>query len=406
MSETPRSSRLLWEAGKGLGLMALLILTMLWLSGAFIEKVEPGPPIPQSQPTVVKTHKVEQRSFPLLVEQVGTLRTKTEAQVSARIIAQVREIPVREGEIVEGPEVKPEGATLLARLDDRDIQARLRQAQSHMRAMEGAVEATRARLEAARAQVVAARARLEQASSDFKRYDDLYRDQAATGQQLEQARAQKEVAEAQVRAVSQEVEASQGEIQRIQAQRGEAEAGLAEAGVMLTHTLIRAPFSGRLTRKMVEVGDTVSPGRPLFFLETPSQPELHAIVSESLLPHLRANQVLEVHIDSLDRSFQGTVREIVPMADPATRTVLVRVALPSMPELVSGTFGRLWVPRGEYQALVIPRSAVREVGQLSLVDVLDAQGHPQRRFVSLGSRHDELVEVLSGLREGQEVVLP
>ncbi len=55
---------------------------------------------------------------------------------------------------------------------------------------------------------------------------------------------------------------------------------------------------------------------------------------------------------------------------------------------------------------MIPRSAVREVGQLSLVDVLDAQGHPQRRFVSLGSRHDELVEVLSGLREGQEVVLP
>ena len=156
----------------------------------------------------------------------------------------------------------------------------------------------------------------------------------------------------------------------------------------------------------MDVGDTVSPGKPLFALETPSQPELQAVVSESLLPHLRLGQSLEVRIDTLDQTLQGIVREIVPIADPATRTVQVKVSLSPAPELVSGLFGRLRVPKGQYQALVAPRSAVREVGQLYLVDVLDARGHPQRRFVTLGNPHDSLVEVLSGLSQGEEVVLP
>jgi RND family efflux transporter MFP subunit len=247
---------------------------------------------------------------------------------------------------------------------------------------------------------------MEQADSDYRRSESLYRSQAATGQQLEQARAQRDVTQAQLRAASQDAEAAQGEIQRFQAQRAEAEAGVAEANVMLSHTVIRAPFSGRVTRKMVDVGDTVSPGKPLFALETPTRPELQAVVSESLLPHLRLGQRLEVRIDTLDQTLQGIVREIVPIADPATRTVQVKVSLSPALELVSGLFGRLRVPKGQYQALVAPRSAVREVGQLYLVDVLDARGHPQRRFVTLGNPHDSLVEVLSGLSQGEEVVLP
>jgi multidrug efflux pump subunit AcrA (membrane-fusion protein) len=100
------------------------------------------------------------------------------------------------------------------------------------------------------------------------------------------------------------------------------------------------------------------------------------------------------------------LREIVPRSDPATRTVLIKVTLPRDSDLVNGLFGRLAVPYGQYEALVIPGNAVREVGQLSLVEVLGFDGYPQRRFVTLGPRHDGLVEVLSGLQENEEVVLP
>jgi HlyD family secretion protein len=316
------------------------------------------------------------------------------------------EILVREGDKVIGPEEKPETATVLARLDDRDIQARLRQASFQVKATDRALDAAKSRLGAARSKVEAAKAHVTQTVSDYLRYEDLYKSKAATGQQLEHARAQRDMAEAQMRASQQEVEATQDEILRLQAQKEQSEASVTEAQVMLSYTLIRAPFTGQVIRKTVEVGDTVSPGQTLFLLDTPLHPELHAVVAESLLPHLQVGQQLEVHVDALDETLWGKVREIVPQADPATRTVSVKVSLPPQPELVSGLFGRLRIPYGQYETLVIPAAAVRKVGQLDLVDVADAQGHRHRRFVTLGHHHDALVEVLSGLEEGDEVVIP
>lgn len=406
MTQGSRGRSLILEPLKGLGVAALLVLMMLWLSGGFVEKVEPGPPAPKPPPPALKTKRVELRSFPLILEQVGSVRTRNEAQVSSRIMAQVKEIYVREGEEVSGPEAQAGEATLLARLDDRDIQARLRQAQSQLQGVERAAQSARSRLQAARAQLEAARALALQAEGDFKRVQQLHQDRAATGQQLDHARAQKAAAEARHVAAEEEVRSLQAEIQRTEAQRAEAEAAVAEAKVMLSHTSIQAPFSGKLTRKLVEKGDMVTPGRPLFILETASEPELHAVVSESLLSSLKAGQRLEVQVDSLDRTLEGLVREITPLADPATRTVLVKVSLPPGEGLLSGLFGRLRIPFSTYQALVVPSEAVRQVGQLHLVEVKGPDGHPVRRFVTLGNPQGELVEILSGLQEGEEVVLP
>lgn len=407
MSSASRRSSLILEPLKGLGVAALLVVMMLWLSGTFVEKVEPGPPAAKPPPPALKTQRVELKNFPLILEQAGSVRTRNEAQVSSRIMAQVREISVREGQEVKGPESQAgEGATVLARLDDRDIQARLRQAQSQLQGVEKAAQSARSKLQAAKAQLEAAKAQAVQAEEDFRRIQQLFQDKAATGQQLDHARAQKAMAEARERAAKEEVEAVQAELQRIEAQRREVEAAVAEARVMLSHTWIQAPFSGKVTRKLVDVGDMVGPGKPLFILETSSEPELHAVVSESLLPALRIAQRLEVQVDSLDRTLEGSVREITPAADPATRTVLVKVSLPAEQGLISGLFGRIRIPFGTYQALVVPSRAVRQVGQLHLVDVKGREGHPERRFVSLGNLQGELVEVLSGLQEGEEVVLP
>lgn len=406
MSRGSRARSLSLGPLKGLGVAALLVVMMLWLSGAFVEKVEPGPPADKPLPPDLKTERVKLQAFPMLLEQVGTVRTRNEAQVSSRIMAQVREILVREGDEVRGPALSGQEATVLARLDDRDIRARLRQAQSQLQAVEKAAHSMRSRLQAAKAQVEAAKAQTIQAEGDLRRIEQLHRDRAATGQQLDHARAQKSVAEAREQAALQEVQAVEAEIQRTEAQRAEVEAAVTEARVMLSHTSIQAPFSGKVTRKLVDVGDMVAPGRPLFIMETSSEPELHAVVSESLLPVIRLGQRLEVQVDSVERTLEGTVREISPSADPATRTILVKVSLPVQDGLVSGLFGRIRIPSGTYQALVVPARSVRQVGQLHLVDVKGPDGHPDRRFVILGNSHGEMVEVLSGLREGEEVVLP
>ena len=113
------------EAAKTAGLVALLLLLMMWLAGTFVAKVEPGPPEPKQKPPAVKTVRVEQKVIPLIIDQVGSLRSKTEAQVSSRIMAQVKEIVVHEGDSVIGSDRGKETATVLARLDDREIKTQL-----------------------------------------------------------------------------------------------------------------------------------------------------------------------------------------------------------------------------------------------------------------------------------------
>lgn len=407
MNDTPGNAKrknLLRELLKAFGVLAVLVLLMLWLSGSFISKVEPGPPLARNAPPEpFKRAKVARRSFPLIIDQVGTVRAQTEAQVASQIMAQVRQVLVREGDRVVATGDDP---TILARLDDRDIRAKLKQAESQVRAMERSLQAAMAKLGAAEAQVASLAANRQKVTSDYKRYQELYKDRAATGQQLEHAKTQKEMVEAQLIAARKEVEAAKSEIQRANAQKEQAIAAADEARVVLSHTVIRAPFTGQIIRKTVDPGDMAVPGQPLFFLQTSSQPVLHAYVAESYLPDLIIGQRVDIRVDALQRTASGRIDEIVPQADPATRTVLVKVSMTAEPDLVNGLFGRLLVPYGKYEALVIPREAVRRVGQLDLVDVVNAEGYPVRRFVTLGKYHDGLVEILSGLRENEEVRIP
>jgi HlyD family secretion protein len=396
------------QAGKVLALAAVLIVLMLWLSGAFIRKIRAGTPVAakEASAAVTSSQAVETRTYPLIVEQVGTVQTRTQAQVAARITAQVLEAPVHSGQAVTGPGGPGGEATVLARLDARDIEAKLRQAQTQVTAADKALASATAQLAGVEAQQQAAEAQAAQALTDFQRMERLFASQAVSSQELDHARAQKDVTDAQVRAAVQQVAVVRSDAARLEAQKEQAQAAVREAQVMLSFTTIESPLSGRVVRKMIDPGDMVTPGQPLFIIETPAEPELHAVVAESLVATLQPEQKLDVRIDALRQTLQGTVREIVPQADPRTRTMLVKVSLPPQAGLVSGQFGTLAVPTGTYQALVIPARAVRQVGQLHLVDVVDDQGAAHRRFVTLGRSHGDVVEVLSGLTAAERVAIP
>ena len=118
------------EVAKGVGVVALLIVLMMWLAGTFVKKVEPGPPAPKPQPPKVSTQKVERQVYLLTIDQVGTVRAQTEARVSSRVMAQVKEILVKEGDPVSGGNDKSSPPTILALLQDADIKARLNQAEA------------------------------------------------------------------------------------------------------------------------------------------------------------------------------------------------------------------------------------------------------------------------------------
>src|SRR5207253_11434345 len=107
--------------------------------------------------------------------------------------------------------------------------------------------------------------------------------------------------------------------------------------------------------------------------------------SESDLRYVRTGQQVLVAIEALDsEALKGRVVQIIPAADPASRTFQVKIELPADTRLRSGLFGRAQFSRGQRPALLIPRSAVVERGQLQGVFVLDQDKVANLRYITVG----------------------
>ncbi len=374
----------------GLVVLSLLVLAVIlaYMSGAFHEKIPPGKTesakrVLKGEPTDV-VHKIVQTER---LEVVGTLRAERRTEISSRLMAAIVEMNVRAGDRVE------KGAVLI-RLDDRDLRARLDQAK------QGQV-AARAMLEQARQGKLVAEADLEKVRKDYERFKNLLEQKVASQQEFDQSEKTFKIAQASLE------KARQGELA--------AEAGLEETGkaivyanALLSHSVIEAPVGGKVIDKLADVGDVASPGKPLLVIYDPSALRLEAAVPEALASGMSTGDPLDVIIDTLETEspLSGEVDEIVPQAEAATRSVLVKVRVPRVEGMVEGLFGRLLIPSRERERLCLAQSAVREVGQLRFVDVVGEGGALERRQVRLGE-HSRLgrIEVLSGLDADETVVL-
>jgi RND family efflux transporter MFP subunit len=187
--------------------------------------------------------------------------------------------------------------------------------------------------------------------------------------------------------------------------QAQANAALAQAQTSLGYTRIRAPFAGVVTEKKADPGTLASPGMSIFTIEDTHSYRLEVTVDEGDIRLVHVGQAAPVTIDALGNiQLSGKVVQIVPAADPASRSFLVKIGLPADARLRSGLFGRAQFARGERPALLIPRTSLVERGQLQGVYLLDANQIAGLRYVTLGKSAGEKVEVLSGLQDGDRLV--
>ena len=210
------------------------------------------------------------------------------------------------------------------------------------------------------------------AEATLKRYQQLYEKKSVSPQEFDEIKARYQSAEA----------------RRDMARAGQAQAtaALTQAQTSLGYTRIRAPFAGVVTEKKADAGALASPGMPIFTIEDTRNYRLEATVDESDIASCpRRAESASVTIDALGNvQISGKVVQIVPAADPASRSFLVKVELPADARLRSGLFGRARFSRGERSALLIPRTSLVERGQLQGVYVLDANQIAGLRYVTLG----------------------
>ena len=341
-----------------IGGLLLVILFALGILGGE-SKTEPGntPLSGQALPANAQTLKVGKQSAEHALSWQGTVRSRLAVKIAPKLNARILEIPVHPGDRVKKGQI-------IARLDDRDL---------------------RAASAAASAGQAAAQAQAAQAGAEEKRVIDLYNKQAATRQNYDTVLAQAQAARAMAR---------------------QAASGAQQSQVMLGENVLYAPFDGVVGERFQEPGDMGMPNQPIVSFHQPDDLRLEAAIASHCAAQVKRGMNVKVLIDATHQALTGTVDEIAPEIDPQTRTQQIKIKLPPSAGLQHGQFG--WLELGcqaeQQQSLLIPAAAVLHYGQLQAVRLVEA-GQLHTRHIRTGKRYGEQVEVLSGLDDGETILL-
>jgi RND family efflux transporter MFP subunit len=291
-------------------------------------------------PIAVPVAQVREQEIPALIEVAGTVQAAERAAIAAKVTGVITQVPVVLGSTVKAGD-------LLVAISAEEITARLAQAE----------------------------AQLTQARRNLEREQNLLAKNAATPET----------------------------VKSMQDQFNIAQAGYREAKTILGYTTLIAPFDGVVTRKNVNSGDLATPGTVLLQVENNRKLQVHMAVPESLVLGLHPGAPLGVKVEVAGVAVQGTVAEVAPAADPASRTAPVVIDLPAHPNLRTGQFARVLLPGTGTRALLVPSSALVPSGQMDRIFVVAGE-RVQLRLVRTGACHDGMTEILAGLSAGETVV--
>ncbi|HLH75522.1 MAG TPA: efflux RND transporter periplasmic adaptor subunit [Candidatus Binataceae bacterium] len=333
----------------GVAVIGLLI----WWNGA--GKIAPGlvnqrPSYLPNQAVVV----VSEQTVPQIYNLVGTVESVTPVEAASRVSARVIAVPVHAGQLVH------QGAVLV-RLDPSGLKAQVAQATGELGM---------------------AQAELTRSQADYRRFAALVKRGSVTPHEFDAATAA--------------YHAALGNVSR-------ATAALAVARSALTYATVRAPVDAIVVERLVRTGDMALPGQPLVRLYDDKALRVEVAAPEELARQIRVGSPLKVVAGDGALELSTRVNEIVPAADPSTRSFSLRAPLPVDPDLKPGMFVRAQFVYGTQNMITLPRSAIRLIGQLATVNVL-TPGAVQLRPVVLGREFNDRVEVLAGLKSGDRVI--
>lgn len=316
-----------------------------------------------SEPAVDSRAAGEPPSVATLVAQIessqneqvwdGVVEAVNQATVSAQTSGRVVELPYDVNDTV------PEGAVIVRFTDVEQSSAKRR----------------------ATAQLAAAQASYDEAQASYRRIADVYARQLVSKSQLDQERARRDGASAALSA---------------------ARAQLGEVGQQMDYTVVKAPYTGIVTERYVELGESVQPGQALMSGISLADLRVSVQVPQSAIVPIRELRSADILLEGeRPRRLPASRVTVFPYADPATHTFTVRLDLPAEETgLFPGMIVKAAFAVGPTMRLMLPESALTQRGELQGVYVVDDDG-VRLRQVRTGVRRDERVEILAGLTAGE-----
>jgi HlyD family secretion protein len=328
---------------------------------------------------VIRTDTVEVQSK---AHGPGTVQSRVPVSVSVKITGILVKLYADQGDRVGKGQI-------LAELDSDQLRAqKARALAAKSRAQQD--------LAGAQAGLLKSQADLGLSQSNYRRDSELLESGVISQAVFDTTAAALKVAESEVNVSEHAVAAAQAEVEQVAFEAHAAEAELA-------YTRILAPMEGLITTRNAEVGDTISPGLPIFQM-VDNQIWAASWIDETKVAQLQQGQKATITLRS-GRVFQGEVVRLNKEADTVTRELEVDVKFDSLPEpLVIGEETEVEIHTGEQTAPAVPLSAIlRQNGATGVLVVSD--GLVSFRPLSLGLHDGQQAAVLEGLKEGEMVII-
>jgi len=304
------------------------------------------------------TTAVEYREVDEVYTAEGVVEAVRQSTVSAQISGRIVDVRFDVGDAVRKGEV-------IVRIDEREVSDALASAQ---------------------AQIAQARATLQNARAHYERTQQLFKQSFVSKAALDRAFADFQAAEAQLKA---------------------AVAVASQAETIKGFATVTAPYGGVVAARHVELGETVTPGKPLMTGFDPRDMRVVADVPQLKLAQVRKSASADIEFPALGRRVKAGEITVLPVANPQTHTTRVRLLLPEYVQgSYPGMFARVHFAIGRTRRLLIPAAAVVRRTEVTAVYVVDAEGAIRLRQVRLGQvSGTEGIEVLGGLQPGEKVAL-
>ena len=381
-----------------------ILLLVLALGGAVYYWVESGGSLGAIQAgskgadKSKKTEKAEEAAIPVelaeaaagsissYLSSTSNLRARRDVEITARADGVVEDLLVEEGDFVR----EGEG---LCTLDDTDLQISLRLTKRQL-------AQARVQLESAKIEQQKSVVQIENTKAELERKETAFREQLVSEQEVAQLRYQLEEQTHDERVAGSRVRELGHRVQELEAQ-------IEQGELEISRTHIVAPFTGFITERHVELGQTVGNQERLFQLAafSPLYADVHFSEQETDL--IRPGQAAQVMlgVEARNRA-QGRVARISPIVDDSTGTVKVTVELqPGAREFRPGAFVRVDIETDlRENTVLIPKRAIVEEDGESFIFTADGET-AHRRKVNLGYQNESEVEVRDGVSAGEAIVV-
>lgn len=306
----------------------------------------------------VKVQHAEKRSLRPFVETIGTLNPNEEVIISAEVDGILREVKVDEGTVVSK-------GTVLAIIDDTDYGLEVRKDEAAIKQAEATLANTKL---------------------EYNRKEALYKEELVTKQQFDDVSTRLALADAEV---------------------DRAKAALSLAREKLKKTRIYSPLAGVIKSRKVSAGDYVKNGTNLFVIIQNNPLKLNFTVTEKDVGKLKIGQDVVLKVDPLpDREFTGKVTIIYPSLDEKTRTLQVEAIVPnSHGRLKPGLFAHVILYTStDRETILVPITSLLYESEKIKVFLVEGD-RAKESFVKTGNKYGEMMEIVEGVKEGDQVVV-